>query len=566
MKDSDEDGYGDSNVEGNCCYLFEMEDSYADTWDGASLEVTVNGSLSSSVSLADGLSSGTDSVCVSDGDSVEISFISGSYDYEITVEIFDPTGASIYSATEPTAGQIYSGNAVCASTAPIVPGTDCDDLDAQAYSGAAEIWYDGIDQACDEGDDYDQDSDGYQSDAHGGNDCDDTNALVNIGMVEDQTDGIDNNCDGQIDEQFSTLILDSGLALSSGQPLTISADNQNNIHIAYHDGASVNYISKTNGSWDLSSPVPVDSSNTSGEHLRGIVDGLDRFQLAFTASGASGASLDFIHLNVLTQSWSNQVTLDQITSGSLDSEFQLDIDVDTANLPTIGYFRQSDDHPYMIDVTNFTTTPQTSISGVSTQLDENCLGFCLGYTGSYLSLAIDAQNVNHAVFFNYVQDIENQYNYTTDGSSSPSCSDWLGATSSYIEQDSVGIYNDVAIQNISGDVCVAYQDEDNEELMYACNSTSTCSGWTFESVDSNYAGAFASLVFNSNDEPYIAYYETSNGDLKIAHNDGIAWTITAVDSVGDVGKFIDMTIDSNDVVHIIYYDDTFGDLKYAFGQ
>ena len=79
-------------------------------------------------------------------------------------------------------------------------------------------------------------------------------------------------------------------------------------------------------------------------------------------------------------------------------------------------------------------------------LDENCFVGCLGYTGTYLSLAVDSQNVNHTAFFNYVQDAENQYNYTTDGSDSPVCSGFFDETSSYIEDNGVGIYNDVAIK------------------------------------------------------------------------------------------------------------------------
>ena len=565
MRDADEDGYGDSSTD--CCYIFDLEDSYGDGWNNASIEVSVNGSLVSSITLASG-SSGTDSVCVSNGDSVDISFISGSWDSEITTEIFDPTGASIYSATEPTAGQIYSGNAVCStSSIPIIAGIDCDDSDAQVYSGATEVWYDGIDQACDEGDDYDQDSDGYQSDAHGGDDCDDTNALVNIDMDEILNDSVDNNCNGQTDERFGVETLETGLTLYTGQPITISTDNSDNVHVAYHDGAGFNYLRTTNGSWGASSSVSLDPSYTSGEHLRSVIDGLDRFQVSFSSSSSSGSFVDLMYLNTLTEVWSSQIVVAQVSTGTLDPEFQLDIDVDSSNYPTIGYYDQEEENPFIVDVTTFTTSPSLDIGGVFTLLDENCLGFCLGYTGTYLSLAIDSQNVNHTVFFNYVQGTDNQYNYTTDGSNTAECSDWLDATSSYVEQGGMGIYNDVAIKPGSGDVCVAYQDETDEDLMYACSAPSSCSaGWNVETVDPNEAGMYSSLVFNSNDEPYIAYYHETDGDLKLAHHDGAAWTIITVDSTGDVGKFIDMTIDSNDMVHIVYYDFTFGEIKYASGQ
>ena len=43
------------------------------------------------------------------------------------------------------------------------------------YTQMRRNWYDGTDQDCDGGDDFDQDEDGFHSDQYGGTDCDDTN-------------------------------------------------------------------------------------------------------------------------------------------------------------------------------------------------------------------------------------------------------------------------------------------------------------------------------------------------------------------------------------------------------
>ena len=55
---------------------------------------------------------------------------------------------------------------------------DCDDTDVAINFGETEIWYDGINQSCKDGSDYDQDGDGHDSIAHGGDDCDDTRPFV----------------------------------------------------------------------------------------------------------------------------------------------------------------------------------------------------------------------------------------------------------------------------------------------------------------------------------------------------------------------------------------------------
>lgn len=75
---------------------------------------------------------------------------------------------------------------------------DCDDTDADVYPNAEETWYDGVDQDCDGGSDYDQDADGHDSDAHGGDDCDDQEATTYAGALE-VCDNLDNDCDGEDD-------------------------------------------------------------------------------------------------------------------------------------------------------------------------------------------------------------------------------------------------------------------------------------------------------------------------------------------------------------------------------
>jgi predicted outer membrane repeat protein len=94
---------------------------------------------------------------------------------------------------------------------------DCDDQDATTFPGAPDVWYDGVIQDCDRLSDYDQDADGYESDAYGGDDCADQDAAVNPGVAESFSDLIDNNCDGQIaSDPFIDEVLKAGCAGCSG--------------------------------------------------------------------------------------------------------------------------------------------------------------------------------------------------------------------------------------------------------------------------------------------------------------------------------------------------------------
>jgi hypothetical protein len=78
-------------------------------------------------------------------------------------------------------------------------GLDCNDAAAAIRPGAAEVWYDGVDQDCSSGSDYDADADGDDAEAHGGTDCDDARPSVFLGATESR-DGLDNDCDDTCDE------------------------------------------------------------------------------------------------------------------------------------------------------------------------------------------------------------------------------------------------------------------------------------------------------------------------------------------------------------------------------
>ena len=85
------------------------------------------------------------------------------------------------------------------------PQRDCVPLDPGINSAVMEIWYDGVDQDCSGGSDFDQDGDGFASSTEPneegivGTDCDDLNEAVNPGAEERWYDGVDQNCDGADD-------------------------------------------------------------------------------------------------------------------------------------------------------------------------------------------------------------------------------------------------------------------------------------------------------------------------------------------------------------------------------
>jgi len=81
-------------------------------------------------------------------------------------------------------------------------------------------------------------------------------------------------------------------------------------------------------------------------------------------------------------------------------------------------------------------------------------------------------------------------------------------------------------------------------------------------------GKYSSLQLDSSGYPVIAYYDDTNDNLKLVHcNDancaGGDESIVIVDSTGNVGSHASLQLDSSGYPVIAYYDDTNGDLKLA---
>ena len=77
-----------------CHYTIDMQDTYGDGWNGASVDVNVNGNPTTSFGFNNGFSS-SDSLFTLTGDVVEFNFVSGNWDTEISFQIYDPSGDTI---------------------------------------------------------------------------------------------------------------------------------------------------------------------------------------------------------------------------------------------------------------------------------------------------------------------------------------------------------------------------------------------------------------------------------------------------------------------------------------
>ncbi|HOX77191.1 MAG TPA: hypothetical protein PLW31_04055 [Bacteroidales bacterium] len=109
---------------------------------------------------------------------------------------------------------------------------------------------------------------------------------------------------------------------------------------------------------------------------------------------------------------------------------------------------------------------------------------------------------------------------------------------------------------------IQYYNSNTLKHAYYDVQTST---WISETVDPTInSGSQNDIAIDINGDIHIAYYSSSDSDLKYAYFDGSQWSIIIVDGLyQSVGQYPSIEVDADHVAHITYYDYTNHQLKHA---
>jgi hypothetical protein len=88
-------------------------------------------------------------------------------------------------------------------------------------------------------------------------------------------------------------------------------------------------------------------------------------------------------------------------------------------------------------------------------------------------------------------------------------------------------------------------------------------GWTTKMVDATWVGEYITLNVDADNIEHMSFFDNTSNVLKYARWLGDGWGIETVDKTADVGRHCSMTLDSNGDPHIVYYDATNQNIKYA---
>jgi hypothetical protein len=413
---------------------------------------------------------------------------------------------------------------------------DCDDTRGDVSPVVDEVPYNGVDDDCDPTTrDDDVDGDGFGR----AEDCDDTDASANPDASETLDDGADNDCDGEADEPFEVETVDAGGDI--GNPSAIGVDSTGTVHLVARDGAvgTLQYFSDAGRGW--STRTEIVSETEVGESLDLVVDHADQVQLAYTWRSGGYTDLWFGWRDA-GGTWDTGYYVDGYTvSGSTHIGRYVSIAVDSGNLPSFAYFDAANKVPVLADYTSY---------GVAIYTDIDVYWAWTYATGYFTTLAIDSEDFDHVAWFDdNLLGSEAQYSDFNEGT-----------VNETVAAD--GWYTSLALQS-DDTACLAWQDSGPFDLMYGCRDAAAGT-WSATKVDrTGRVGAYAQLAFTSADQPWIAYFDESNGDLKVATLDTTGWVTWTVDETGTVGIAPSIAVGPDDRVYISYYDETNGALKVA---
>ena len=181
-------------------------------------------------------------------------------------------------------------------------------------------------------------------------------------------------------------------------------------------------------------------------------------------------------------------------------------------------------------------------------------------SGKFNSLAIDLRGTKHLAYANVSSGTAGMRYAFWDGRS------WISEIVDGAEQNagaSVGYSVCLALDSV-GKPHVAYMNESTPALKYATRSAGAKASWQVQVVERLSGVAYPdrnSIALDRSGNPYIGYYDSGRGLLKVAHIEGGHWLTEVVDT-NSSGFTSSLQID-NDFVWISYTDEANGGLKIA---
>jgi hypothetical protein len=296
----------------------------------------------------------------------------------------------------------------------------------------------------------------------------------------------------------------------------------------------------------------VDRNDYMGRHLGDVVantaialDSNGRPHIAYVAGNGPFGWAD---QNLKHAVWTGSTWQVEIVDDNDDTHPQISLAIDSQDRPHVSYARQE---------------PARYVAGYAVRTEQ---GWQLEQVdaaegrdvGRYSSLALDDNDQPHISYEDDGQETWLKYAHKTGGN-------WqiepVVETGPFINRS----FTSLALDK-NGRPHISFLGNSEGHLRYVAWDGSN---WQVQTVYTAAAGALLSgqtaLALDDAGWPHITFVERSSlvEQLRYAHWDGATWQVETLDDKGQVGRFNSMALDSDDAPYIAYYDARFGDLRLA---
>ena len=333
-----------------------------------------------------------------------------------------------------------------------------------------------------------------------------------------------------------------------GQHATIALDGFDQVHVAWYDASNnqLMYSLMTLTGWDT---VVVDTDGNVGQWASIAIDPITQ-NPAIAYYDADDEKPYYAYFD--GDNWYSEIIDNQ--EDDMRGQF-IELAFSPAGVPWVSYhYDNGAFHTMGMNAAHRIGAANWDIDRV----DYTTSGAGLSHFGQHTTIAFSTAGYPQIAYRDDILDDQKFAWLTASG--------WSFESGVELFLEDIGEYGDIALDLGDNIYISSWHTFDLSPDGCAALASKVAGDWDWENIEcGDYDfGSFTSIAVDSLDHLHMSYY--GDGMLQYAYHDGGDWQISTLDDQGDVGQYTGIALNSNDSPYIVYYNATAKDLMLVYDQ